>query len=135
MHVLIPILANPVRVLAAWGLMAVAAGCGGPAMGEVSGAISLGGQPLNEGVVTFENAAKGQSQSAPIAAGAYKMPSPMPVGDYKVTLQPPPPPAPTAAPSAAPKTSIPTRFMKTSTTDLTATVKAGSNKVDFTLKF
>lgn len=135
MHIPIHGLASRFRVGAAWGVMVLIAGCGGPPAGDVSGAISLGGQPLNEGVVTFENAAKGQSQSAPISAGAYKMPSPMPLGEYKVTLQPPPPPAPTAAPATAPKTSIPTRYMKATTTDLSATVKAGHNKVDFALKF
>ena len=118
------------------GFMISLAGCGGgPSTGEVSGSITVGGQPLEGGVVTFENASKGQGQSATITAGAYKMPSPMPVGDYKVTLQAPPPPSPTAAPSTAPKTSIPTRFMKAATSDLTASVKAGQNKLDFPLKF
>jgi hypothetical protein len=67
------------------------AGCGSSdplARYTVSGNVSFQGQPVEEGTITFEDPAAGQSNSSPLAAGgAYSME--LPAGDFRVSVSPP----------------------------------------------
>lgn len=115
--------------------MAAVAGCGAPATptGLISGMVTLDGTNLASGVITFEDPARGLGQSATITAGAYTMASAMKVGEYKVAVQGPPPPAPTARRNTEPKVAIPAKYTIPANSELVATVKAGRNKHDFKL--
>lgn len=126
-------LARRLRVVGICCTMMFIAGCGSAQTGDVSGKVTLDGVNLEDGTITFEDPSKGIGQSAEIKAGAYKLVSPLKIGDYKVGVQPPPPPAPTAAPSTASKVVIPAKFRQPASSGLTATVKVGPNTADFNL--
>jgi hypothetical protein len=120
-------------------------GCDGGG-GSVSGTVTLDGKPLTSGVVTFHPAAGGASAIGTIGKdGTYTVQigndMKLPPGDYLVTVDageavtsdlgppgaPPKPPPP-------PKRITPDKYASKDTTDLKATVKAGSNKVPLELK-
>lgn len=117
--------------------MLVTAGCSNPTVGTVAGKVTLGGQPLAEGSVVFEDRMAGISVQAPLASdGTYTVRTydrdGLPPGAYQVAVTPtvasdgetplaiegkdPPPPSP-----------IPAKYRSVKTSGLTATVKAGDN--------
>lgn len=66
-------------------------GCGGPTNGRVAvtGVVSLDGQPLESGHVTFQPMGKGNTTAGPVKEGRYKIPAdkgPMP-GKYRVIIE------------------------------------------------
>jgi hypothetical protein len=114
-------------------------GCGGGDVGEVSGKVTLGGQPLTEGVVVFENAAAGISVNATLGPdGTYTAKTydrnGLPPGTYQVAVKPvsigdgetPLASDPSQAPGAA-KSAIPEKYHSTKTSELSVTVAAGEN--------
>ena len=123
------------------GLALVLAGCGGGGSsakpsGDVSGEVTFEGKPVQAGVVNFESAASGAAAQAPIKDGSFNFANPVPVGQYKVTIAPPPeaPPVPgETRPPVNPK-DIPAKYRTPAKSDLKAEVAAGQNKVKFELK-
>ena len=118
------------------------AGCGsgdGKPSGSVSGRITFQGQPVTSGVVNLMSQKLGAGASAPLGDdGKYRLADSLELGDYKVMVTPPPPPPPRPEdgppkppPAAA---NIPKKYRTEATTDLSATVKSGSNTFDFDLK-
>ena len=114
--------------------------------GSVSGPVTLDGNPLKVGVVTFHPVAGGAAAIGPIdSSGSYELQigndKSIPPGDYLVTVDaaentsseapvekgPPRPPPP-------PKRITPDKYANKNTTDLKVTVKAGSNKIPLELK-
>lgn len=116
-------------------LVAVGNGCGGggPKTGQVAGTVTLDGAPIGDCVVNFEDPVKGRGGSARVTAGGFQFESPLEVGDYKVSIQPPPPPAPTAPPPSTTPTAIPAKYRQVASSGFSATVKPGSNKFEFQL--
>lgn len=118
------------------------AGCGSSTSkpsGSVSGRVTFQGQPVTSGVVNLMSKTLGAGASAPLGEdGKYRLNDPLEVGDYKVMITPPPP-APPRPEDGPPKprptaSDIPNKYRTEATTDLTATVKAGSNTFDFDMK-
>ncbi len=115
----------------------LAAGCGGSG-GNVSGTVTLGGQPLKEGTVSFTPAnGQGQTVSAPIKDGTFS--AGLPAGDYKVQFSAPRPTGKKTKMYNTPDSPeveemaelIPDKYNTRST--LTLTVKGGSQKETFAL--
>lgn len=112
------------------------AGCGGgkdaQPTGRVSGKVTVQGQPVAKGTVTLEMKGGGAAASAAVGAdGSFTVAEPLAVGTYTVSVAPPEPspddaPTPGGAAIAA-KTNIPQKYRSSSTSDLTAEVKAGDN--------
>ena len=123
-------------------ILALLAGCGesGPARYGVSGKVTLAGQPIKAGVITFilegELSAAG---GASITEGAYSIPAStgLPEGSYRVAVS-----VPDSGPqvqeempgiSVQPKETIPAKY--NSDTELRAKVERGKpNTFDFDLK-
>lgn len=126
-------------VLAGLCVCAGIAGCGPKpaATGTVSGKVTLSGQPLTAGVVQLLNSQLGTGGSAELdGSGAYKMATPLPVGEYQVAVQPPPQPAPhemTDAP-AKPAVAIPSKFSDPRTSGFSVSIKEGANTANFDLQ-
>lgn len=125
----------------------LAGGCGGEDVGRVSGTVRVGGQPLSEGVVVFEDAAAGISVNATIGAdGSYTAKTydrnGLPPGTYQVAIKPAsigdgetPLASDPAQSTGAAQSPIPEKYRSTKTSDLSATVAAGENPpFDFDLK-
>jgi hypothetical protein len=133
----------PAAALAA---VAALAGCGGG--GSVSGKVTLDGEPLPSGTVTFHPVGPGPAAIGTIGSGGrYELAiggdRTVPPGDYLVTVDateavtseppaapgkgPPPPPKP-------PRRLTPARYADKDTTDLRFTLKPGSNTIDLRLK-
>ena len=111
------------------------AGCsGGPATGSVAGKVTLEGKPLTPATVVLINEQTGAGASAALdETGTYRIDA-VPLGDYQVAIQPPPPPAPHEMSWAAPTpTEIPAKYKTAATSGLSATVKTGENRADFAL--
>jgi hypothetical protein len=129
---------------AALAAVALLAGCGGG--GSVSGKVTLDGQPLTSGTVTFHPIASGPVAIGTIGSdGRYELAvgqdRSVPPGEYLVTVEATEPVAaePTPAkgpprPPAAPKRITPAKYADRATTDLRFTVKPGGNKIDLELK-
>lgn len=119
-------------------------GCGGGG-GSVSGTVTLDGNPLKGGVVTFHPVAGGASAIGAVSKdGTYEVAIGnelgLPPGEYIVTVDaaetvtsepglaggPPKPPPP-------PKRITPDKYANKDTSDLRATVKTGSNKIPLEL--
>jgi hypothetical protein len=133
------------------------AGCGGPRLGTVSGRVTVGGEPVTSGVVMF------QPDDGPAAVGAigpdatYTLTTRKPgdgalVGRHRVTIQ-----ATKVGPGrlVEPKSIeeeiersrqrgkvlvagavtwlVPQKYAQLETSELTATVAAGANTIDFDL--
>lgn len=124
---------------------ALAAGCGGRADGiprePVSGTVSLDGQPLESGSITFLPEGSGPSAGGPIQGGSFTLPradGPAP-GPHRVEVMAIRPtgrkvPNPDDPGQMIEETynAVPPRYNLRS--ELTAEVKAGAeNKFDFTL--
>ena len=125
---------------AAWapillGLFLGLAGCSGPTEGTVSGKVTYKGNPVTEGIVNLSAPEKGLASEANLdSSGAFKLPGSLPLGNYKISLQPPRPqqlPPGSPAPKAA-NLAIPTQYQDANRTPLTRDVKAGSN--DFSIE-
>jgi hypothetical protein len=115
--------------------LAVVIGCGGgPEMGEVTGTVTLDGNPTANLEVTFDPRDPGQGTTAlgyTKADGTYELHYPgdktgVPVGQYTVSIV-----GAEVDEEAGEPISIPERY--NTQTELTATVEAGSNTIDFDL--
>ncbi|MCI0359744.1 MAG: carboxypeptidase-like regulatory domain-containing protein [Planctomycetaceae bacterium] len=75
-----------IRLVGITALLAMACGCSGDAAGSVSGSVTLDGQPLAKGLITFsgEGKAAGTGGSS-IAAGKYTVKG-LPPGKYHVQI-------------------------------------------------
>ncbi len=110
--------------------ISVLAGCGGNSgttrnekMSKVAGVVTLNGQPLDSGTVSFTNPFNGFSGSGEIMlAGKFEI-TLIPVGDYRVAILPP---APKEAidPSklTKPAVDIPVKYQNAQTSGLQASV-------------
>jgi hypothetical protein len=122
-------------------------GCGGGATDdrprrEVSGTVTLDGQPLARGTIQFQPTSpnEGVAAAGEIKEGKFAIPrdqGPVP-GDYIVSISSvgssaPPPPGPPGAPTPPPPDAIPARYNAEST--LSAKVEAdGPNTFEFSMK-
>ena len=126
-------------------LVLVASGCGGSNRPSVYGQVTLDGQPLEQGSISFipTGTTKGPLTGSIIAGGEYhiKSTSGPVIGQYKVEIRsskstgrqvPLPSPAPPGTMIDEVVELIPSRYNAEST--LTAEVKAKKNKLDFHLK-
>lgn len=114
-------------------------GCSG-AGGTVAGRVTVDGQPLTKGNISFAPEKEGPAAIGTIdGSGNYNLQvgtiNSIPPGKYKVTVVAvePIPPIP-GQPEAPPKLLTPPKYNNPTTSDLTAEVKPGSNKFDFDLK-
>jgi hypothetical protein len=116
-------------------------GCGsgnnqeGPT-GEVEGTVTLNGEPLAGGGISFYDAETGNSVGGAIVNGTFKFSESVPAGEYLVAVQPPPPPQPDDQASgelASVVDVIPDGYKDGSTSGLVATVVEGPNSLDFKL--
>jgi hypothetical protein len=122
------------------GLVAGVAGCGdgkpSQPVGTVSGKVQFSGKPVETGVVNFESLKTGAAAQATISDGEFEVPVPVPLGQYKVTVSPPPeaPPVPGKKVPPPRAADIPVRYQTQKTSNLSAEVKEGSNEFTFELK-
>jgi hypothetical protein len=121
-------------------------GCGssGPDTGSVDGRIMYQGQPVTEGTVVFENAARGWLRVAPLdEQGEYHIKD-VHVAEYSVSVRPPDPKLPNETTGTAKRivitpsmfpdpANIPKRFRSVDTSPLKTSVVAGTNHVDYDL--
>ncbi len=126
--------------------LAMVWGCGSKEAGSVSGKVTLGGQPLSQGSIVFQDSARGISVTAPLSrdgtyvAKTHDRPG-LPPGTYQVAIMPGtmadgeiPLAVDPATQAAAPASPIPDRYRNPATSGLTITVKAGKNpSFDFDL--
>ena len=132
------------RRIAAFAAVAAAAvlsaSCTGGGNGTVSGRITLNGQPLKDGLITFESQVGSMNAySAAIRDGIYET-EPIPAGLCKVTVIHSAVPRPTETggndlvpvrtPKQGPGQVVPDKYHKSDTSGLTFTVKAGANTYD-----
>ena len=113
----------------------VVAGCSqGQPTGSVAGKVTLGGAPLTAGAVQFTNQAAGVGATVELdTSGSYQLET-LPVGEYQVAIQPPPPPAPHEMDRPAPpRNAIPAKYQTVETSGLNATITQGANTADFDL--
>jgi len=114
-------------------------GCSGKKdVGYLSGKATLGGQPLAQGSVLFEDKSKGVSVNAELksdgsfTAKTFDLPG-LPPGTYQVAVTPSTfgngemPLAVPPGQQAAPASDIPQRYRSTATSGLSVTVKSGTN--------
>jgi hypothetical protein len=117
-------------VLGGCWLALLAGGCGGEAVGVISGKVTFEGQPLPEGIVSFVTA-KGPVVTGRIHAGEYEVKG-VPVGPAKITvrliLDPFAPPS-----AKAPVKEIPLRYRSADDSGLTYTVVSGPQTYDLKL--
>lgn len=130
-----------------WACLAVcvssllAMGCdGGPEKGptgEVEGTVTMDGQPLTEGGVSFYHPETGGSGGAGLdASGKFKFESPVAVGTYQVSFQPPEPPPPDDVASGqlpSANDTFPDAYQDESRSGIVAEVKQGPNSFEFKL--
>lgn len=132
-------------------VLALVPGCSKrfPARGIVHGRVTLEGKPLGGATIVFENADLGVSRSAPLNDdGRYEVRSydsvGLPVGSYTVAivsgrfLRPgeeiPRADAAGRPPLAKPSTTVPEKYAKPGTSQLTVDVRKGDNPAfDFAL--
>lgn len=122
--------------------LCVLAGCGAQArpIQSVSGKVTLDGKPVPAGVVNFVSAG-GFAASSTIKDGAFSISrsqygSGIPLGDYMVAIESPPPPDPLAksSPAATITVQIPRKYRDPATSGLTAKVEKTTKPVEFTLQ-
>lgn len=119
-------------------LLSAIIGCGGsdlPELGQVTGVITLDGQPLPEAMVRYQPATGRQSSAMTDAQGRYELlflkgANGALLGKHTVSI------TITSAgdadqPSAQPEVTLPANYNTEST--LTAEVEAGANVIDFEL--
>ena len=130
-------------VVAVSGFLAVALiGCGGDARGPrgtVRGVVKYEGTPLSSGTVVFHGP-ENRGASAQIQAdGSYSV-ADAAIGDNKITVTTPPPPAVKVETAPLPGTksvtsiAIPTKYGIASKSELTFEVKNGDQTFDIQLK-
>ncbi|WP_145259216.1 carboxypeptidase-like regulatory domain-containing protein [Planctomycetes bacterium Pan216] len=118
-------------------------GCGGSEVdvgptGDVKGTVVHAGKPVNQGLVTFQDTARGQVHQAKLDMdGAYALPK-VPVGHYTVVIMPLPPIGemredgrPPALPDPV---NIPPVYRSGVTTPLTTEVTEGEVSYDIVLE-
>jgi len=120
--------------LLACGCWCAGCGTGAPPTGSVSGKVTLNGQPLTTGVVTFVNEETGAGASDELdPSGSYRIES-IRTGEYNVAVhQAPLPPEQVGSRAELPKLNIPDKYLTPETSGLTATVNKGTNTRDFSL--
>ena len=111
-------------------------GCGGetgPEKYTVSGQVTLDGEPLKEGSITFHSVEKGGDSSAgPITLGEYSLTSSVGAKKVEVTANRHVPDKKDALGMPVTEQYIPKQY--NSQTTLTAEVEKGANTADFDLK-
>ncbi len=107
-----------------------ASGCGGEAVGTISGAVTFEGQPLPEGIVSFVTA-KGPVVTGRVHEGAYVVKG-VPVGPAKITVRQIVDPFARHPPSSRAK-EIPLRYRSADDSGLTYTVVSGPQTHDLEL--
>ena len=135
------------RMILLGALTALVCGCGGGDVGQVSGTVTLSGQPLAEGTVVFENTPAGISVNAEIGPdGSYTVKtyelSGLPPGTYQVAIKPAsigdgetPLVSDPSEEIATPASVIPEKYRSVETSELTVTVVSGGNPpFDFDLQ-
>ena len=138
---------RPVRLtlMSCMMLLSITSGCdSGPTTGDISGKVTIDGEPLPYGTIAFL-AEDGASGSGTIENGRYQA-TEVPVGDYKVVVQSMQVPPMMSAPgetSSAPKEGgrsslryipIPAKYADAKQSDLTVTIAEGVQMHDFELK-
>lgn len=115
-------------------------GCSRSDVGRVTGKVTLDGQPLSQGTVVFEDAAKGISVNAELRSdGSYEArtydKAGLPPGSYQVAVTPRTlgsgeTPLIAGPPSAEvpPESPIPAKYRDVKTSGLTVTVVGGASK-------
>lgn len=116
-------------------------GCGGggatPPSGNVTGKVTFQGKPVTEGEINFYSPKQGVGAKILLdSAGHFELPAPIEVGEYKVSVTPPPLADPTTG--GPPLTSkeyanIPKKYRTDSLSGLTASIKTGDNELSFDL--
>ena len=134
-------LARPAVVFA---LLLALAGCGesGPEMARVYGTVTYKGSPVPKGTISFIAATPGGRNATGAIAedGTYSLQTESPgdgaiVGEYRVAVTARDDPILDYIPKKAPppKRLTPQKYEDPATSGLTATVKSGSNTIDFPL--
>ncbi|MEQ1829100.1 MAG: carboxypeptidase regulatory-like domain-containing protein [Pirellula sp.] len=123
-----------VTAIALFGLTYVS-GCGGPQFGNVSGQVTMDGQPLPDVAVRFEDEGGSATIARTDKSGNYVMRYTIdqigaPVGKHKVTIITPAPV--TEGTGERYKELLPPEYNRKST--LTADVKPGKQTIDWKLK-
>jgi len=118
----------------------VVAGCRGTPVGEVKGTVTFEGKAVSEGRVSFLDQKAGTGDEALLKSdGSFAIEKPLPVGDYKITIEPlivrkqvdgkgPEVGVEKPAPD------IPEKYRRIGTTELSATVVEGKNEVILKMK-
>ena len=130
------------RILSGMMVVCLAAGCGGARSGSVNGTVTLDGQPLAKGIISFSGNSSGAGTGGgSIVAGKYEIRD-LPPGEYHVHIAGEPenkfiePNSPEAQRTLSDEE---IRAMSdplpagTTGTEHTATVKAGDQTLDFSL--
>jgi len=105
-------------------------------MCSVEGTVTYQGKPVSGGFIVFSNLEAGIVQSAQLESdGRYRLPE-IPVGEYKVYFGDPPPPGPDETSPSVERSPlpIPQQYKSQDTSQLTAKLTSGTNKVDFNLQ-
>lgn len=127
-------------------LLLGAAGCGGIKSGKVSGTVTFQGKPMPGGYINFYSVASDgrllTQRSGPIGDdGAYSVDK-VPVGDVKITVQPPPGTLNTEMTDkkgslpkrGPPPVTLPEQYQDIERTDLKYKVTPGDQKYDVVMK-
>lgn len=121
-------------------LLLTLAGCGSTHDASVSGTVTLDGETLDRGTVSFHPVGEGAVAYGQIQSdGSYQVKtgreSGLLPGEYKVTVVATAPPPEPEDPMDEPVGELltPKRYGRTETTDLQYTVEAGSNTIDIAL--
>jgi len=122
-------------------LLFVSSGCGGGASYEVSGSISgrvslKDGSVPGEGLVNLYAPVTGVSAQANLDSEGNFSLKQIPVGEYQVSVTPPPqlPPGAPSAGSNQSTSKIPPKYYNASTSGLLVTVKPGENSLNLHLE-
>ena len=111
-------------------------GAGQAPTGNLSGKVTLQGEPLTSGTVVLVNSETGIGASSELdASGGYRIDS-VRTGEYQVAIQPPPAPSPEAMAEGAKAepSAIPDKYQDPQASGLKATVAKGENTSDFDLQ-
>jgi hypothetical protein len=113
-------------------------------MGDVSGSVTLNGEPVKEAVIRFTSStarsARGKVVNGQIVSvTTFDTDDGVPVGNHRVVVQPAYAAVQDMGPDARmgplrPVCSIPARYAQLSSTPLTAEVKKGKNEFTFELE-
>ena len=120
-------------------LSALLVGCGqSTPTGTVKGKVTLDGQPYSDAAVAFISLDTGQAGVAQVNPdGTFQLETPLPVGNYKVYLEPPATDAQASAeqptPVAMDKT-VPEKYWNEASTDISVDITEGENDVTVELK-